>query len=136
MDKLSTWLLESLSTPDLERLFSESRLPLSLNAYQAGALKTVIYPDKWKVIYPALGLGGEAGEFSGHVKKYFIRDGVGDLTEEEREVLKKELGDTLWYLALAAHDLGFTLEEVAQGNLDKLASRQKRGTLRGSGDNR
>lgn len=50
--------------------------------------------------------------------------------------MKKELGDNLWYLSELADKLGLSLEEIAQENLDKLASRQERGVLRGEGDER
>ena len=65
-----------------------------------------------------------------------IRDDRGVLTPERRTAMTKELGDVLWYCANLAHELGTTLEDVAQGNLDKLFSRKERGTLQGSGDNR
>ena len=108
---------------------------LSLNEYQRRAAETAIYPDASAVTYPILGLVNEAGEVAGKYKKIF-RDDNGVVTEAHREDLKKELGDVLWYVAALARDLGVNLEDVAQGNLDKLASRAARGTLQGSGDNR
>ena len=85
--------------------------------------------------YPALGLGGEVGEVLNKVKK-IMRDHDGKITDEYREILKKELGDVLWYVAALASELGLKLEEVARLNLEKLASRKERGTLGGDGDNR
>jgi NTP pyrophosphatase (non-canonical NTP hydrolase) len=58
------------------------------------------------------------------------------LTPERRELLIKEVGDVLWYLAAAARELGISLGEIAQGNIDKLAARKAAGKLGGSGDNR
>lgn len=107
--------------------------PLSLNDYQDGAAETAIYTDKG--LYPALGLAGEAGEVAGKVSKV-LRDDGGIFTDEVKTDLKKELGDVLWFVAAMARDLDFTLEEIAQANLDKLASRKARGVLGGSGDNR
>ena len=52
------------------------------------------------------------------------------------EELKKELGDILWQTAGFAYVMGWTLEEGAKGNLDKLASRKQRGVIDGEGDNR
>lgn len=98
--------------------------------YQEEASKTAIYPEQYKIVYPALGLAGEAGEVAEKVKKH-IRDGVLNV-----EDLKKELGDVLWYLAAIASDLGLNLDDVADANLQKLRSRQARGVIGGNGDNR
>jgi len=87
------------------------------------------------VIYPALGLAGEAGEVCNKTKK-ILRDDGGRMTEEKRTQLIDELGDVLWYVANLATDLGVTLDEVARINLAKLNSRKERGTITGSGDNR
>lgn len=107
--------------------------PLSLNDYQTGAMTTAIYDDK--VIYPALGLSGEAGEVAGKVSKV-LRDSKGDISEEVRADLKKELGDVLWFVAALAKDLDLTLGEIGEANLAKLKSRKDRGVLGGSGDER
>ena len=85
------------------------------------------------IVYPTLGLANEAGEVAGKIKKIF-RDKGGVVGEAERETLKHELGDVLWYLAQICTELDLTLEEVAAANLEKLASRQARGTLYGDGD--
>ena len=98
--------------------------------------------------YYALGLAGEAGECADKLKKHF-RDDVPDspvteedqpffypMTNERKDALKKELGDVLWYVSRFAHHLGCTLEDVAQTNIDKLASRMERGLLGGDGDTR
>lgn len=108
---------------------------MTLNTYQQRAEETAIYPTKYNLIYPALGLTGEAGEVSDKVKK-LIRDHQGTPTLETAHEIAKELGDVLWYVAITARDLGYTLEEIAQMNIIKLESRQRRGTLSGQGDNR
>lgn len=82
-----------------------------------------------------LGLAGESGEVMEKFKK-LIRDKQGKLTASDRAEIIKELGDVLWYVNSAAHLLGSSLEEVARLNNEKLASRQQRGQLHGSGDNR
>lgn len=106
------------------------------DTYQKECNKTAVYPKVGeKFVYPLLGLQGEAGEISEKIKKVF-RDEGGKLTKEKREEIKKELGDVLWYLAQLSKELGLKFSDVAKANLEKLASRSKRGMLHGSGDNR
>lgn len=78
---------------------------------------------------------GEAGEVSEKVKK-ILRDKNGQATDADRLEIAKELGDVLWYINVLSVRLGFSLEEVAQMNLDKVLSRKARGVTHGSGDNR
>ena len=101
------------------------------NEYQAKAKETAIY--NLPIIYPTIGLNGEAGEVAEKVKK-MIRDDGGILTEERRQSIIKELGDVLWYLAAIASDIDVSLEEVARHNLEKLNLRKKKGVLKGDGD--
>ena len=107
---------------------------MELNEYQELAIREAFY-EKRDVAYNALGISGESGEIADHVKKMF-RDDEGKLTEERREVLKKELGDVLWYVASMAESMGFTLDEVAEANIQKIRDRKARGVQHGSGDNR
>lgn len=109
---------------------------MELNKYQEMAEETAIYPMDKQVIYPALGLAGEAGEAADKVKKV-IRDKMCDFTDyETRKEIALELGDVLWYVAILARDLGYPLELVAKINLAKLKSRKARGKIHGQGDNR
>jgi NTP pyrophosphatase (non-canonical NTP hydrolase) len=109
---------------------------MNLSEYQEKASTTALYPDAGNnLYYPALGLGGEVGEVLNKVKK-IMRDHDGKVTDEYRDILKKELGDVLWYVAALASELGLKLDDIAQANIDKLASRKERGTLSGDGDNR
>jgi NTP pyrophosphatase (non-canonical NTP hydrolase) len=106
-----------------------------LSEYQRESRRTAEYPrDAW-LVYPGLGLAGEAGEVAEHVKKA-VRDDGGEVSDERRSAMSKELGDVLWYVAQLASELGLDLDEVARENLDKLFSRQRRGVLSGSGDER
>ena len=82
-----------------------------------------------------LGLIGESGEIAEKVKK-LIRDKSGRLTDDDKKELAKEIGDVLWYVNSIGHELGYTLDEIAQMNLDKVLSRKDRGVIEGSGDNR
>lgn len=108
---------------------------ITFEDYQRGAMTTAIYPGKgqgnW--IYPALGLAGETGEICEKIKKS-IRDDNGKMTDERRELLRKELGDVLWYIAALSSELGFPLQEVAEANLAKLAKRKETGKIQGDGD--
>jgi NTP pyrophosphatase (non-canonical NTP hydrolase) len=109
---------------------------MEFSEYQSLSRRTATYPRAGEdLTYPALGLCGEAGEVAEKVKKT-LRDDGGVLTAERREALSRELGDVLWYLSQVATEAGLDLEEIAAENLDKLFSRQERGVLRGSGDNR
>ena len=105
----------------------------NLNNYQMQARTFAIYPEQMKVTYPTLGLAGEAGEVADKVKKIY-RDDRTDarfLTE-----IAKEIGDVLWYCAVLADDLGFSLQQVAEMNIYKLQQRRSAGKIVGNGDNR
>lgn len=109
---------------------------MNFSDYQTRSRTTAQYPSiGHPVIYPVLGLANEAGEVAGKVKKIF-RDKSGVIGEAEREALKAELGDVLWYIAQVCAELGLSLDEVAESNIAKLLDRQARGKIRGDGDNR
>ncbi|PWH14140.1 MAG: nucleotide pyrophosphohydrolase [Anaerolineae bacterium] len=108
----------------------------NFDAYQRQSRKTwnLVHTDH-PIVYPTLGLVNEAGELAGKVKKIF-RDKGGIISPADREALKYELGDVLWYLTQIATELDLSLQEVAESNLEKLFSRLERGTIRGEGDER
>lgn len=113
---------------------------LTFEQYQQKAFELAIYPEAGKksilsVVYTILGLTGEAGEVAEKIKKA-MRDDGGVILPEKREAVKKELGDVLWYLSALAKELGISLEDVAQTNIDKLTTRKNKDCLHGSGDNR
>jgi NTP pyrophosphatase (non-canonical NTP hydrolase) len=90
-------------------------------------------PDEF--MHLVLGLVDEAGEIAEKVKK-LVRDKNSDLAQLDRDDMAAELGDVLWYTAVLANFLGLSLDDVAQRNVDKLADRQRRAVLGGSGDSR
>jgi NTP pyrophosphatase (non-canonical NTP hydrolase) len=108
---------------------------VEFSEYQRFSRRTAEYPREAWLTYPALGLAGEAGEVAEHAKKA-IRDDAGMVTDERRAAVAKELGDVLWYVAQLASELGLELDQIARDNLEKLFSRQRRGVLSGSGDER
>lgn len=88
-------------------------------------------------------MNGEAGEVADKVKK-ILRDtecrkdkyGAIAIPDEKKKDIALEIGDVLWYCATLSADLGYSLDDIAQMNVEKLASRKARGVLGGSGDNR
>jgi NTP pyrophosphatase (non-canonical NTP hydrolase) len=109
---------------------------MNFTDYHTKSRKTANYPTiGHPVVYPTLGLTNEAGEVAGKIKKIF-RDKGGVISEADREALKSELGDVLWYLAQVCTELDISLDEVAEHNIKKLYSRLERGKIGGDGDNR
>ena len=99
---------------------------MNFSEYQSEASQTALYPRRGSNLeYPTLGLAGEAGEVANIVKK-IQRDHSGVLNDETRAKLKDELGDVLWYIAACADELGLTLQEIAEYNVNKLAKRHGR----------
>ena len=137
--------------PDLQK----KEANVNLNDYQQTAHETAVYGGVIEMIaerirmdgsdqiaieflslaYCALGLAGEAGEFSNKVKKA-LHDHEGKLDPEIIEDLLDELGDAQWYLAEAASRLNALLSTVAEMNLAKLQARRTHGRISGSGDQR
>lgn len=120
--------------------------------YEAATQETAIYPGQGGVlglVYCALKLNGESGELAEHVGKGIRDDALmadngdvnefitaGQLSPERRELIIKEIGDCLWYLARLCRELGTSLASVAAANVAKLLKRKAEGKLGGSGDNR
>lgn len=120
---------------------------MTLNEYQQQALTTCMHSCK-NFSYMALNLVGEVGEMTSKVAKLIRREEAYisaneldfcngfDNEREAREAIAYELGDILWQLSGLCATFGLSLDEVAQANLDKLASRKQRGVIDGNGDNR
>lgn len=114
----------------------------NFNEYQKDCQQTALYPNasNGEIVYPVLGLTGEAGEVAGKVKKLIRDKGYqGDVRvydEETKNAIIDELGDVLYYIAACATELDIDLSEVARRNTQKLADRLARGVIKGSGDKR
>ena len=121
---------------------------LTLNDYQKKAMSTCM-PSSENFCYMFFNLVGEVGEFASKVAKalrketgmmdgsnfFYYKFQEGEKTSSEMyEELKKEAGDILWQLSGLCSVMGWSLEDVAQMNLDKLAARQEAGTIDGNGD--
>lgn len=115
-----------ISHDDIEALMDKT----DFEWFQDECLKTAIYPKQQGLAYTALGLASEAGEYAGKIKKG-IRDGTFD-----DKAAAAELGDVLWYVATAAHELGYELDEIAHSVVKKLRDRAARNVIQGSGDDR
>ena len=110
---------------------------MNVNEYQELAMAT-LNPELDKkdvLINSVMGLCGESGEAIDIVKKWLAQG-----HELDKERLTKELGDIAWYLAEAATALDLPLEQILQGNIDKLKKRYpdgfdvKRSLVRLKGD--
>lgn len=88
-----------------------------------------------RLVYPVLGLVGEAGEIANKLKKC-ARDEMGAMGADKVADLLDETGDVQWYVARVVRELRSSLGVVARNNLVKLFSRKKRGVIGGSGDKR
>lgn len=137
---------------------------MNLNEYQQQAMTTCM-PSSNNFSYMMLNLVGEVGEFASKIAKdirkekryiggvpnkgYNFDNGQNHLRftnkvkrindeylDESDEILKKEAGDILWQLSGLCTVMGWSLEEIAQMNIDKLADRKKRDKIDGEGDNR
>ncbi len=126
---------------------------LSLNDYQDKAMSTCM-PESDNLFYMLANLVGEVGEFASKAGKHMrkgnlyitttkrdeegkiLHTQIWNITDEERHLLLSEIGDILWQTAGLAKVLGVTLEEVAEENLAKLASRKQRNVISGDGDMR
>jgi len=110
---------------------------MTFDDYQQQALVTNLRKEDpvLELVQQLFGLADEAGEVLAIFKKW-IRDNDADFSTLDKKNIAKELGDILWYIAVVAHDLDISLDDIAATNIEKLRSRQARGTLTGSGDNR
>ena len=114
---------------------TEVNKQMNFKEYEDFVKSMKVYPYTSTIIYPALGLCGESGEVAEKIKK-IIRDKDGVYSDTDKEEIRKELGDVLFYVTALAEDLGFSLQDVALMNVEKLLSRKERNMIHGNGDNR
>ncbi len=106
---------------------------MDFDEYQMQASKTAVDPKRLEgsFYYFSLGLAGEVGELLNKIKKI-----ARDRKSPNRDELRGELGDVLWYLSQLAKEFDIPLSEVADYNIKKLRDRMDRGMIKGSGDER
>lgn len=83
---------------------------------------TPVVEDLGGVLNGCLGLAGESGEVLDMIKKWIFHE-----KDLDREHLKKEIGDVMWYVAMLCESFGFDLDEILQMNVDKLKARYPEG---------
>lgn len=113
---------------------------VELNEYQKFTASTSLYKDDINPLF--LGLCEEAGEVAGKRKKFLRGDFTPTKSKDDplgqispyKDLLKKELGDVMWYVSEICNTHGFTIQEVIEGNIAKLTDRKERGVITGSGD--
>ena len=108
---------------EFERIKKASSNEMTLSEYQQGARQTEGAYDQDPLIGSILGLVGEAGEMANQVKKS-VYHGHGDALESS---IREEVGDCLWYLASVCNFYNWSLEHVANENLEKLKKRYPEG---------
>ena len=96
---------------------------MKINEYQQLAARTInpILNSTQKELHALHGMVGEIGEIHGLYQKLYQGHALDD------NHLKKELGDLLWFVAEYCTAKGWTMEEVAQLNIDKLKARYPEG---------
>lgn len=105
---------------------------IGVDEYTEFVKEMKVYPEKFKIIYPAMKLNGEAGEIAEKVGKWMR----GDKETLDKEAILKECGDVLWYITALATDCNFTLQDVINTNVEKLTARKEQRKVKGDGDNR
>ena len=99
---------------------------MDFEEYQKKVVDSAIYSKNGKdFIYPLFGLGGEVGELLNEVKKIVRRKNSGP-NENEKNRIKDELGDVLWYLSQSATEFNLSLDEIARENILKVTSEKHR----------
>lgn len=116
---------------------------MTFDEYQAEITADAAYPHVTaNIVFPAMGLAGEAGELCDKIKKHWrnsnlpVQELREALTKEQVTEITKELGDVLWYIAAMCTELGIKMSDMVTINVAKYHDRRERGVLKGEGDNR
>lgn len=119
LDEYQNWALrtcgDEISDPELAQALASAGIVKGTEAY------STVY-KKIHMLTTACGIGGEGGEVSDLLKKH-----VGHGHPLDRDKVKKELGDCLWYIAVMADAIGERLSDVAEANVQKLLKRYPAG---------
>ena len=119
---------------DVEKIPKISEIN-NFSDYEKIAMSTKVGWNNNEILYPLIGMCGETGEVADKIKKV-LRDKNGKFSESDSLEILKEIGDTLWYMTALCHDLGYTLKDAANINLEKVTKRREDNTIHGEGDNR
>ena len=99
---------------------------MTLSEYQKAAMRTASGVTSASndnlLLNGVMGLNGEAGECIDMVKKHLFQG-----HELDKEHMAKELGDCMWYLAVASQGIGYDLDIIAKMNVEKLKKRYPEG---------
>lgn len=104
--------------------------------YQLRAREFALYEQDY---YPLIALAEETGEFLGLFAKVARGDDMEKLfgtPEKCREKILKEAGDVLWQLSQCLAEIGLSMQDAAELNIQKLEDRKQRGVIQGRGDDR
>lgn len=119
---------------DIEKIPKISEIN-NFSDYEKIAMSTKVGWNNNEILYPLIGMCGETGEVADKIKKV-LRDKNGKFSESDRLEILKEIGDTLWYMTALCNDLGSSLKDAANINLEKVTKRREDNTIHGEGDNR
>ena len=92
---------------------------MDLKEYQELCKKTAkkFETDEKEILTWGLGIAGEAGDVASCIKKTFAHD------NDQKEGIKENLGDTLWYCAMICNFFGWDFQEILEQNIAKLEKR-------------
>lgn len=94
---------------------------MSISDFSSSAKESASYPGVGgNVMYPILGMTNTVGRMSAHIQSMVV--GGGRMTEEVRKRLTRDLGGILWHVAMVAHELSTTMDDVARKEIERMKS--------------